>query len=303
MDKRTVALGLAAAGAVAAALLVTVVHDSHRSAKRDAVASYISSVDGVQQQMRLPLTRVLAAYHDFTQPGATAHASAQELATATRTLSRLRRRIAAVQPPPQARRLHGLMLDFVRQEAQVTKEVQLLAAFTPRYRAALAAYQSAGAALSRALATVTPPKPRRLRGTRAQIAAAQRAYTAAAVAAAASQADVVDAYDAALLPVLAAFRRLKPPKALAPAYAAQVRAVEATRAAGSKLAAGLRGTKRTAVPELGRAFTIASRASQSLAAQRAEIVAIKAYNARARAISAAAGRVQAEVLRLQRTLP
>jgi hypothetical protein len=296
MDKRTVALGIAALGAVAAAVLVTVVKGGHGSPKRNAVASYINTVDGVQQQMRLPLTRVLAAYHDFTRSSASTRKSAQELAAATRTLARLRVRIASVEAPPEAKRLHRLMLQLVHQEAVVTTEVQQLAVFTPRYRAALAAYQAAGAGLARALAKVKTPKPHQLRGTRAQILKAQRSYSAAAVAAAA-------AYDAALIPVLRAFRRLHPPKALAPADAAQIRALEATRTTGARLSAGLRSTNRAGVPALGRAFTLASRVSQSVAAQRAEIRAIKAYNARARAITAAAGRVQAEVARLQRTLP
>jgi hypothetical protein len=303
MDKRTVALGIAALGAVAAAVLVTVVKGGHGSPKRNAVASYINTVDGVQQQMRLPLTRVLAAYHDFTRSSASTRKSAQELAAATRTLARLRVRIASVEAPPEAKRLHRLMLQLVHQEAVVTTEVQQLAVFTPRYRAALAAYQAAGAGLARALAKVKTPKPHQLWGTRAQILKAQRAYSAAAVAAAAAQADAVDAYDAALIPVLRAFRRLHPPKALAPADAAQIRALEATRTTGARLSAGLRSTNRAGVPALGRAFTLASRVSQSVAAQRAEIRAIKAYNARARAITAAAGRVQAEVARLQRTLP
>jgi hypothetical protein len=303
MDKRTVALGLAAAGAVAAAVLVTVVKGSHGSPKRNAVTSYINAVDGVQQQMRLPLTHVLAAYHDFTRSAASSRKSARELATATRTLARLRVRIARIQAPPEAKRLRGLMLQLVHQEAAVTTEVQQLAVFTPRYRAALAAYQAAGADFARALARVKTPKQHRLRGTRAQILKAQRAYTAAAVAAAAAQADAVDAYDAALAPVLAAFRRLHPPKALVPADVAQIRALQATRSSGARLSAALRSSDRTTVPELGRAFTLASRVSQSVAAQRAEISAIKAYNARARAISAAARRVQEEVARLQRTLP
>jgi hypothetical protein len=303
MDKRTVALGLAAAGAVAAAVLVTVAKSGHGSPERNAVASYINSVDGVQQQMRLPLTRVLAAYHDFTRSSASSRKSAQELASATRTLARLRVRIAAVEAPREAKQLHRLILQLVHQEAVVTTEVQQLAVFTPRYRAALAAYQAAGADFAHALAKVKTPKQHRLRGTRAQILKAQRAYTAAAVAAAAAQADAVDAYDAELMPVLVAFRRLHPPKALAPADAAQIRALQATRTTGARLSAALRSTDRTTVPALGRAFTLASRVSQSVAAQRAEISAIKAYNARARAITAAERRVQAEVARLQRTLP
>jgi len=301
MDRRTLALGVVAAIAVATAIAVAVVNERH-STKRSAVASYIDSVDRVQQQMRLPLTRVLQAYHDFTRPGSTRHDSAKELANATRTLATVRRRIAAVTAPPQAARLHRLMLELVDQETNVTMEVQQLAAFVPRYRSALAAYQRAGAALSRSLAAVQIPKPHRLRGTRAQIGKAQRAYAAASVAAATDQADVVDAYDGRLLRVLAAFQSLRPPNVLAPAYRAQILALVASRAAGARLAAGLRSPDRSRVPVLGRAFTEASRVSQSVAAQEAEIAAIRAYNRRARAITTAASRVQAEVGRLQQAL-
>jgi hypothetical protein len=302
MDKRTLALGAVAAAAVTTAVVVTVANGRHSNPKRTAVASYINAVNGVQQQMRLPLTRVLTAYHDFARPGTNTRKSAQALARATRTLATVRRRISAVVPPPKAKRLHLLMLELVDQETGVTVEVQQLAAFTPRYRSTLAEYQQAGTVLARGLAAVKIPAPHRLRGTRKQIVKAQQAYTAASSAAAGAQADVVDAYDAVLLRVLRDFRRLHPPRALAPAYAAQTRALEATRAAGARLSAGLRSTNRSRVPVLGRAFTQASRISQSVAAQRAEIAAIKAYNRRARAITAAAGRVQAEVARLQRTL-
>jgi hypothetical protein len=132
MDKRTLALGLVASAAVATAIVVTVANGRHPSTKRTAVASYISAVNGVQQQMRLPLTRVLAAYHDFTRPGTNPRKSARALARATRTLATVRRRIAAVAPPPKAQRLHRLMLELVDQETGVTIEVQQLAEFTPR---------------------------------------------------------------------------------------------------------------------------------------------------------------------------
>jgi len=302
MERSTLVLGVVAVAAVATAIAVAIFNGHHGSTKRSAVATYIDAVDQVQQNMRVPLARVLAAYHDFTRPGSNAITSAKQLGAAASTLSTVRRRIAALTPPPQAGRLHRLMLELVDAETAVTNEVQQLAAFTPRYRTAVAAYQQAGTSLSRGLAAVHLPKAHRLRGTKQQILAAQRMFAVESDAAAGGQAAVVDAYDAVLAVVLRAFHRLHPPAALAPAYAAQVHALGVTRVAGARLSAALRSTNRSHVPVLGRAFTSASRIAQSVAAQKAEIAAIKGYNRRARAITAAAGRVRVEVAHLQGAL-
>ena len=55
-----------------------------------------------------------------------------------------------------------------------------------------------------------------------------------------------------------------------------------------------------ALPELNRRFTEASRLSASVPAQKAEIAAVKAYNARVRAIGRAQSAIQLEIVRLQR---
>jgi hypothetical protein len=59
---------------------------------------------------------------------------------------------------------------------------------------------------------------------------------------------------------------------------------------------------RSNVPQLGRSFTLATLRSQGVPAQRAEIAAVKAYNARVRRFTAAAGAVQREVARLQQSV-
>jgi hypothetical protein len=304
VDRRTVILGVAAAGAVAAAVSVTVLgHNSKGSKERRAVTAYIGRVNTIQNQMHAPLTRVLLAYRDFSGKGGNRKHAASELAAASATLARLDRRLAAVPAPPEARVLRRRILALVAQQAAITREVHSLATFAPGFAGLLARARVANVKLGRALQAVPVPKPHTLHGTKKQVLAAQRAYKAQSGAAAAAQADAIDVYDAELVTLVHRLAKLQPPPVLKPSYNAQLRAFRAIAASGSQLSAELRKADRANIATLGRRFELSSRIAQSVAAQRAEIAAIKAYNARARAIGAASGRVQEELARLQRDLP
>jgi hypothetical protein len=207
-----------------------------------------------------------------------------------------------VAAPLPAAHLRVLLVRLVGAEVGVAHEVYRLAVFTPRFNALLRQSQRASTQLGKALKTIVPPKPHLIRGTKKQVKAAQAAFAAAAAKAAAQQADAIDVYDAALGVVLARMRHLQPPPVMAPAFRTQLQTLAASRRAGNALAAELRKKNRSRVGILGRRFTLASRAAGSLRAQRLQIAAIKAYNARVQAIGAASGRVQTEVARLQRTL-
>ena len=299
MDRRTVALGIAAAGAVAAAVVVTVERGhSGPSKQHREVAAYIESVDTVQQQMRVPLTNTIKAYREFSSTGATPRVRRQ-LEQAEQTLRALRRRIVAVDTPPQAAHLQALIVRLVSQEVAIAHEVAQLAAFSPRFGADVALTRAAGVKLSRALAAATPPTPHQIRGTKKQVLAAQAKFAVAADKVAGQQADAVDTYDAALAAALHRLAKLDPPPVLAPSFRTQVRTFEQTRAAGAALAAELRKKNRANVPVLGRRFTIATRSAGSVTAQKAEIAAIKAYNKRVAAIGNLQGRIQRELARLQ----
>lgn len=304
VDKRTVALGVAAAAAVAAAVSVTVLgHSSGGSKQRHAVTAYIQRVNAIQNRMQAPLTRVLLAYRDFSGRNGSRRGSAAELAAAGATLERLDRRLAAIPAPPDARQLRTRLLDLVSQQAAITHEVQRLATFAPRFAAVLDGARVANEHLAAGLRGVRIPQPHTLRGTKAQVLAAQRAYQAEAGAAAVHQATAIDAYDAEISAVLRRLAPLRPPAVLAPSYVAQVRAFRAIRANGAQLAGDLRSSDRSNVSAAGRKFQLSSRIAQSTAAQKAEIAAIKSYNARAKAIGTASARVKEELLRLQRDLP
>lgn len=304
LDRRTVVLGVAAAGAVAAAVVVTVFrHESKGSPQRRAVASYISRVNAIQNQMHAPLSQVMLAYRDFTGQGESPGNPASELATAAVTLTRLDRKLVAQPAPPQARRLRMGLLDLVAGQAAVTREVQKLSSFSKPYGSVLRTARDDNAQLDRALRAVAVPQAHAIKGTKAQVRNAQLEFQAQAKAAATTQADAIDVYAAQIETVLRRLERIRPPAVLRPTWTAQIRAFREIRRTATALSAELRNPKRKDVATLGRAFANSSRIAQSTAAQRAQIAAIEQYNARARALSSAAVRVRSELLRLQRTLP
>lgn len=299
MDKRTVALGVAAAAAVAAALLVTLTNHRSTSRTHKAVAAYITRVDAVEQQLQARVTQSVRAYHDFAAGKTISLRLVPQLRRARATIATLAHRLAAVPAPPPARRLRALLVRLTRAEETVAREVAQLASFAPRYGRLLVHAQAAGADLARALAAVQPPHAHRVTGTRKKVAKAQAAFDVAAAAAAAEQAHAVERYDASVAAVERRLSRLAPPPLLRPAYRAQMQTLAASRRAGARLAAALRGAHRNDVALLGRRFTLAARTASSVGAQRAQIAAVKAYDRRVRLIGALQGRIQLEVQRLQ----
>lgn len=89
---------------------------------------------------------------------------------------------------------------------------------------------------------------------------------------------------------------------MAPTLDAQIAALKATRRTGFALGDELRKTDLSNVPVLSRRFSVAARTAASVAAQRAQIAAIKAYNARVRRTGALNARIRGEVVRLQTAL-
>jgi hypothetical protein len=302
MDRRTVVLGIAAAGAVAAAVIVTTSHHSTGSRQRHHVSAYIEQVNSLQARMQAPLTRVMLAYASFTRKKSK-RPSPTQLAAAAATLRRLDRRLEALPFPTEATRLRVRLLALIHREVGITGEVQLLADFAPRYAFTLGGVRTASLKLDSSLKTIEVPVPRTLRGTKQEVTREQRVFQAKAQHAAVAQAMAIEAYDRAVAHVLTRLIHLRPPPALAPEYRAQLAALRNTTEAGAALARRLRATDRTDVATLSRRFALASRAAGTLAVQRAQIAAIRAYDKRVRQVGAAAAAVQAELARLQRELP
>jgi hypothetical protein len=299
MDRRTVALGIAAALAVAAALTVTLTGRSSASPRHKAVATYIQAVDQAQLQMHTQLTKTVKAYADFQRGKVPAKTLAPELATSEVTLRRLGRTLAAIPAPPEAKRLRVLLGRLTLAEVAIAHEVTQLAVFAGPYAALLHQAKAAGAVLSHALGAVKTPAPHKIRGTKAQVKKAQAAFLKTANAAAARQAVALDAYDAKITIIEHRLRRLRPPAVMRPANNGQIRTLEASRVAGAALSAELRKANRSRVPVLGRRFTLAARIAGSVSTQRAQIAAIKAYNRRVRGIGTLQGEIRQELAHVQ----
>ena len=298
MDRKTVALGIAAVAAVAAAVIVTVTHGHGASPEHKAAASYIEQVDAIQQKLRVQLTRATKAYRDFS--GGTIDPSlVPDLALARQTMQKLELRLEALPAPGVATRLRSLLVKLAAAEVGLANEVERLAVFAPRFTALLRDASGAGKALGRALGAVSPPTAHTIHGTKKQVAKARKAFKTEAAQAASAQADAVDAYDAKIALVWSKLRKLRPPTVMQPAYRTQLRTLVATRVAGRALADELRKQDRSQVAVVGRRFSIAARGATSVSAQKAQISAVQAYNRRVRAIGALQSRIQSELARLQ----
>jgi hypothetical protein len=300
MDKRTVALGVAAVAAVAAAVTVSVAGRGDAHPKREAVGQYIKDVDRVQQQMRVRLTKTFQAYRQFAGGHNVDPKLRGRLGGSEETLRKLRRRLASLPAPVSALRLRRRLLALVDAEIAVAREVAGIARFNPEFVRLLARARKAGGDLSIALAAVTPPQAHTIRGTKAQVAAAQAAFASASAQAAGRQADAIDSYVSEIARLQRALEALAPPEVMQPAFDAQVATLVASQRAGNALSAELRKPDRSRVAVLGRRFTLAGRTASTVRAQRAQIAAVKAYNARVRSIGALQARVQSELTRLQR---
>jgi hypothetical protein len=305
LDRRTVVLAVVATALGAAAVAATFVN--HRSGaesrQRKAVAAYIDAVNLIQNQMHIQLARVAFAYRDLATHSVRPTRAPAELAAAAATLVELDRKLVATPAPQEAKRLRALLIKLVAQQAALTREVQALSAFSPRFNALGAQLRAAGSRLNEAVRAAPAPKPRSLRGTRAQVAAAERAFRAQQDAAARRQANAIDAYVHAVAGIVAALHALTVPPVVSPLYVAQVRSLRNVLANGQQLSAELRTPNRAHAAERIRAFILAGRAAGTVAVQRAQIAAIEAYNRRSRAVGTVASAVQSEVRRLGRVLP
>lgn len=294
---RTLTIAFAVAGGVVAIALVLIPRNG--APHHSPVARYITSVDAAEARMTYALTKVEAAYEAVTVHHSTSPATANAFAAAVPTLRELETRIAAVAAPPAARKLRSLILQLVRQEIAATLEIGSLVRFLPHFDAVLRDLAAAASTLTRRLGAAQAPTPQKIKGTPAQIKQAQAAFTAASTKAALAQADAVQAYDAVLATATKRLRALSPPHLMGPAYRYQLAALARTSTAGAQLAAGLRAPTRKDIPQLSRAFAVASRTAQSVGEQRAEIAAVKEYDARLRAVGTTAEGIRREVVRLQ----
>ena len=261
--------------ALAVVLLVSACGGGHK-ARRDAVTNYINRVNATQVAMRQQLLAVERAYRDFgRKKGPTLSQIEPRLAHAETTIRAVGRRLKALHPPPDARKLHLLLIQLVTDEAGVAHELVQLAQFSPRFSAALAPLAPAGRDLRAAFKTAKKAK---------------------------EQAAALDGYAVVLADVLERLRPVVAPPAFAPALASQRASLAHVRATAIALADGLRTKRRAGLPVLIQRFTNAGLASRGLSEQRARIAAIKAYNGRVDELTNLGHQIDTERVRLEQAL-
>jgi hypothetical protein len=289
----------AAVAALAVALLCAGCGGS-KSHRRADVSAYVQRVNRIELVMRSELVDVEKAYRHFST--ATLQRSRPRLVRAENTLRTLDQRLENVDPPRDARRLHRLMLQLVSAEVGLSHEVVQLAVFLPAFDDALRPLGPASVQLGQALAHAKAPAPRLVRGTKKQIAAARAKYAAAVRRAERAQADAIEQYANEIRVVQGNLSKLHPPPAVKPTFASERVTLARVRATGGALAKALRLGQSKRVATLDLRYRAAAQSGASLAAQRAEIAAVKSYDRRVRAVASMALRVQRELVRLDRTL-
>jgi hypothetical protein len=259
----------------------------HTPTQRPAVADYIDQVNVIEKQLQKPFQAVTRAGSKFASNKGSASAAHQErsLVGALRQIRSERGRLSALVAPRPAARLHRLLLALIDGEAGMTSELSRLVAFLPRFTSILSSLSPATGKLQSAL-RVTTPLGFGAAGVSAELAAKANALTK---------------YQFALYHVVKLLERLSPPALSRPQFVTQIKTLEAMQSSAGRLAHAL-GTGQSNVAPLLHAFDKAAAGNQSVAAQRAQIAAIKAYDARAAKLSKLAQQAEIERTRLANSL-
>jgi hypothetical protein len=245
-----------------------------------ALRDYLNRVQAVEAGMAAQLQQVTTANQTFAR-GKSDPQLSRKLISSERTLRTLRQRLAKLKAPPQAQHLRALLLQLVDGEVELAHEVRQLSAFVPRYRVALQPLQPASAALQKKLA-------------------AGAKGTAATNALNAAKADELTTYAGTVGSVLAMVRPLDAPPVWQPTYRQQISALLQLRSSALALARAVRGNDARAIPGLLKRFDAAAISNQTVAAQKREIAAVKAYNGRIQGLVRLARSVEAERGRLEK---
>lgn len=245
---------------------------SDKGERRDAVNDYVQRVNALQGRYKGSIARANRAYRAFSG----GRASRRELArlrAAQAGIVAMRAELRQLEPPPDARKLHGDLLEFLHLEQGIALEVTEFEQYVPQVTAAL--------------------------GDLGKLNAAFRSGFAAATTAE-EQERVFGDYASSLRRAAARLDRLGAPPALAPWQATEVKRLRRTATAAAGLREALLARDREQIQRQVDAFSAA--ASETRAQREAQRTAIKAYNARLVRIAKAAARVERDREKLQNEL-
>jgi hypothetical protein len=262
-------------GLIVAVLLGMRSHDTKPqvSPRRTAVAAYIVRVGRIQVGMGAAIRTVDRQYRKFAKdPGGLAQ-HVGEYRKAERTLARLRDKLAAVTPPPEARALHALLVKLATQNVGAASAVTSLAVYLPRLADARAPLRQAVLSLRTGLKTARTAK---------------------------TQAAAFDAYAASTGAVATTIERLEPPAFFRQAQKEESSQLRHTAALASGIADDLRRKQAAAAQALLHQLSAVSSGTALARAQRAGVLA---YDARLDAIRTTAKQIEKERKALEKRVP
>jgi hypothetical protein len=263
---------------------------SHTSSERAQVARYVSGVNRIESALSQPLatvTRVSTKVSSRRSPlaGAGLAVSEQQLTQALGQIKAQEERLDALPAPASAMRLRTLLLNVGTEEAHLTAQLKLLVAFLPRFSTVMSPLGPALTRLERTLSV-------------------RQAPGAAAVSAVyAAKANALRRFHTTTAVIITRLSRLSPPDVSKPAYRAQLTSLRGMGASAGRLADALASGAPGNVRPLLVDFDRAALTSRTLPVQRAQIAAIRAYDAQTRRLSTLSEDVVRERLRLVRSLP
>ena len=272
-----------------------------QSSQRPDIARYVKQVNTIEAALAAPLASVTSAGNAFSREQRSGGdvlsqrpagksilvlgpSPEQTLQKALTRIRALRARLAAIGAPPAAGHLRVLLLELIDGDAAMTRELAELVAYLPAYAATLGSLGPA----TRQLETVLSRRT---------------AYGAAAVRAVfATKAAALRRFQVTTGTLVLQLHRLRPPPVSRPGYAAEVTALQGMGASAGRLAAMLAAGGSANVRPVLAQFDRAAGNGETVAVQRAEIAADRAYDSRVSALNALSQKVTLERLQLSNTL-
>jgi hypothetical protein len=263
------------------------------SAQRTAVAAYLKRVQRVETRFTKPLATATQTGSKLAHGvsggsgsfGKLALASTEgTLTAAIAQMQSLRAQLAAIPAPAATGHLRTLVLQLADRQIGLAREVGGLVTFLPQFNAAMRPLPAAIGRLQGVL---------RLSGS----------YTPAVLATVyAQKATALRRFKSAVAAIAADLARLHPPAVSAPGYRTQLASLRGMSTAAGRLAAALTAANAAAIRPQLIAFDRAATLNRTTGAQRAQIAAIRAFNADVNSLRTLATKIDVERYRLDTTL-
>jgi hypothetical protein len=239
---------------------------------RDRVDAYLDDANAIQRDSADELKQANRIYVRYAQGRLDADTAVPALERAERSIRSTRSRVAGLDPPDEARRMHRLLIRYFDAGSGLARETSELGRYVRAASRELGALRRLNARLGRSL---------RVAGSPAEQSAALTRYA-----------------DALGGPV-ARLRRLPPPPVLKPAHDRQLARLASAHSLAGRLATAVERREARRVARLLLRFRRLTARPRRAGPDSA---ALRAYNGRQRRLLDAAGAAERERQRLERAL-